>query len=71
MKDSSYIPVESSEGDRKRFWKWMHTPLKDVPTVELVWCSQQDQLNSYCSLQGWKAEITRRDRLAANEDLIL
>ena len=60
-----------SHEDYLRFWKWMKTPLKDVPTVELVWCSQQDRQNSRQSLQNWKAEIERRDKLAADENLIL
>lgn len=60
-----------TQADIDRFWKWMKTPLKDVPTVELVWCSQQDRQNSWQSLQTWKAEIERRDKLAADENLIL
>lgn len=50
------IPQE----DYDRFWKWMETPLKDVPDEELLWCYKQDRQNSVCSKAVWRSEIVRR-----------
>ena len=51
------IPQE----DYDRFWKWMETPLKDVPDEELLWCYKQDRQNSICSKAVWRSEIERRN----------
>lgn len=51
------IPKE----DYDRFWKWMETPLKDVPDEELLWCYKQNRQNSSCSKAVWKSEIERRN----------
>lgn len=49
-----------SKEDYDRFWKWMETPLKDVPDEELIWCSKQDRQNSAMSKGNWLCEIKRR-----------
>lgn len=51
------IPQE----DYDRFWKWMETPLKDVPDEELLWCYKQNRQNSICSKAVWRSEIERRN----------
>lgn len=49
-----------SKEDYERFWKWMKTPLMDVPDDELIWCYKQDKQNSFTSKAIWKSEIQKR-----------
>lgn len=49
-----------SKEDYERFWKWMETPLMDVPDDELIWCYKQDKQNSLTSKAIWKSEIQKR-----------
>ena len=46
--------------DNDKFWRLMTTPLCEVSDEDLLWASQQSQLNSYTSKMVWMYEIKHR-----------
>lgn len=54
--------------DYEKFNKIINTPLSKVSLKDLEWAEKQNQFNSYCSKEIFRAEIKKRTKCCQNCD---